>query len=318
MSGHGLTEEELAILTDEERAGLEAGDDDTDDEQHPDDENQPEQQKKPGDAGDDGEGGEDDPEGKPAGDDKPEGKAKPVEQPAAQQQEEQQPEQTKAAQPVPLFKADVPADIEAKFKDIDAREEALAEKFEDGDLTTREYNAQLRQLNKERGDLEWAQRKAELTQESSQSQREQVWYDTVNAFLPDHPLISKNETLWNSFNAVLTRVTGEVQQAGGWPGQAELEKAYKQWAADLGIDADAAAGDKPTEQKQAGKQPAARQVQKPNVPPTLANVPAAAHEDTDDGKYAHLDRLADSDPEAYETALSKLSPGEWDEYANSR
>ena len=50
------------------------------------------------------------------------------------------------------------------------------------------------------------------------------------------------------------------------------------------------------------------------VPPTLGKVPASAATDTDDGKFAHLDRLADSDPLAYETAVAKMSAAQRDEY----
>lgn len=310
MSDRDLTPEELAMLTPAERAGLEDDDDGDDNEEVIEDEELSAEAK----AAAEGEGEDETP---PAKQDE--------EQPGAKQEAEgedeqgaQQQETTQAAQPVPLFKADLPEDIDAKFKDIDSREEALIEKFEDGDLTTREYNAELRKLNKERSDLEWLQRKAELSQESSQTQREQQWYNDVGSFVKAHPLIEKNETMWNSFDAVLRKVTATTIAAGGWPGQADIEKAYKQWSEDLGISTDTPSPKPaPAAEKKDTPAPAAAKKEL-KVPPTLANVPAASHEDTDDGKYAHLDRLADEDPLAYEEAIKKLSPGEWEEYSQSR
>ena len=50
------------------------------------------------------------------------------------------------------------------------------------------------------------------------------------------------------------------------------------------------------------------------VPPNLGKVPASTANDTDDGKFAHLDRLAESDPLAFEAALAKMSDAQRDEY----
>lgn len=311
-NSHGLTDEELALLTDEEREGLENDDEDIDEEEHDDDT----------DTGGDDDDDTDDDDADAGKDNGAQGAeqqpAKVDDQPAGQEkQEEDEQPQGKAAQPVPLFKSEVPADIEDRFKDIDKREESLIEKFEDGDLTTREYNAELRKLNKERSDLEWTQRKAELSQETSQSQREQQWYNEINAFLPAHPLISKNETTWNSFDAVLRKVTAATIEAGNFPGRADIEKAYKQWAEDLGIEVSAEPAPKKATEQQPAQQATDKKSKSQVVPPTLGKIPAAAGTETDDGKYAHLDRLAESDPVAYEEALAKLSPAEWEEYSQS-
>jgi hypothetical protein len=48
-------------------------------------------------------------------------------------------------------------------------------------------------------------------------------------------LISKNETTWSSFDAIVRRVTAETMQKGEQPSRRDLEKAYKQWTEDLGI-----------------------------------------------------------------------------------
>ena len=53
--------------------------------------------------------------------------------------------------------------------------------------------------------------------------------------------------------------------------------------------------------------PAAGKAPKPNLPPNLARVPASESNDTSGGRFASLDRLAATDPMAYEDKLMALS-----------
>jgi len=88
-------------------------------------------------------------------------------------------------------------------------------------------------------------------------------------------------------------------------GLPELERAYAKYKQSFGI-ADTA------QQKQ---EPPPKAEKKANVvPPNLGKIPAAAANPTDDGKYAHLDRLMDSDPLAFEEALAGMTPAQRDEY----
>lgn len=316
---HDMTEEELALLTDEERAGLE--DDDLVDEGDQDEGDDHEQAEA--EAANEGEENGDD-----AGDDNPEEEEQQEEeQPgrddgaAEEAEEEQQPERQNAP---PLIKGELPADFDEQMKAVtDRRSEirterrALADKYEDGDLTAKEYHDQLDKLddelsdlNDKRSDLQWQQRKANLAQETAQSQNEARWYATVDTFMAEHPEITKNQTLVGVYDGIVQKVTAETMKAGREPGLADLQKAYKQWAEDLGI-----TPQKPAPQEKPQKQQEQRKTR--NVPPTLAHVPAAEANDTDDGKYAYLDRLADKDPIKYEAEIAKLSPTQWEEYSNS-
>ena len=283
MSIEGLSAEDLAMLTEEERAGL-LDDEDEDDDQDADDDDTG-ADGKADDKGDENDADVDD--SQDAGADKDgEGEDK-LDDPI---------------KPTPLFKAELPADIEAKRTALDTQEDDLVKKFDEGDITFAEYNKELRSLNRERADLDRAELKAELAQEAQQSQVEQTWQTTANTFVAEHPLISKNETMWSSFDAIVRRVTAETMQKGEQPSRRDLEKAYKQWTEDLGI---ADAGTQKLQPKQ----------KKQNVvPPNLGKVPAATANDTDDGKFAHLDRLAESDPLAFEAALAKMSDAQRDEY----
>ena len=291
MSIEGLSEEDLAMLTEEERAGLlddEVEGEGTDGDDQNDDDAGDDDTGADGKADDKGDDSQDD-----GADSNTQSDGKDV---------ENDDKLDDPIKPTPLFKAELPADIEAKRTALDTQEDDLVKKFDEGDITFAEYNKELRSLNRERADLDRAELKAELAQEAQQSQVEQTWQTTANTFVAEHPLISKNETTWSSFDAIVRRVTAETMQKGEQPSRRDLEKAYKQWTEDLGI---ADAGIQKSQPKQ----------KKQNiVPPNLGKVPAATANDTDDGKFAHLDRLAESDPLAFEAALAKMSDAQRDEY----
>lgn len=284
-----LTAEELAMLTDEERAGYEEDDEDDDPELDEGDEGQDPEPKA-------------DPEPTPDADPEPAADPEPVEPKV-----EAEPEPKIAPTPIPLFRADAPADIEAKRTEISGKKAGLVDQFDNGDLTFAEYSKQADALNMELNKLDRLELKAELAREAQQSQIDNTWQSTASSFVDAHPMISKNEALWSSFDTVLRRVTSEVMANGHQPGQRELEKAYKQWSEDLGI----------SETPKADPAPAPKAKKVIDVPPTLGKVPAATATDTDDGKWASLDRLAESDPIAYENAMMKLSDAERDEYTRA-
>lgn len=302
-----IDESILANLTEEERAALEAPDGDSehqevDLEQVAAQQQQQQQQEEEQDT---------DPDKKPdlEKDGKPEEQQQEEQQAQQEQQKAQQPE---AVTPQPVFKPVATEELKAKYDDIDKREEELIEKFEEGDLTTREYNAQLRALNKERGDLDWLQRKDELNRESVEQLVVRQWTADINAFLPDHPEISENEENWNSFDVVLRQVTA-VRMAEGKPyGTPELERAYRIWADERGIAPTKPAKEEPKQEQKQEQQP--KQQKALDIPPTLAKVPAAAPEDTDDGKFAALDRMAESDPQKFQETIARMSADEYDAY----
>ena len=327
MANHGMTEEELALLTEEERAGLEDDDlvDEGEETNDDDDDTGSDDGADDDDAGDDDAGDDDQGDDKgtekqddAAGDDEQAGRddGADADQPAA------------TSQQVPLIRGDLPADFDEQMKTItDRRAEirterrALTDKYEDGDLTSKEYHDaldkledELGSLNDKRTDLQWQANKAKLAQETNQAQMEARWYATVDTFLGEHPEITRNQTLIDVYDKIVNRVTAETIADGKEPGLADLQKAYKQWTEDLGVEPQ-----KPTKDqaKQPGKQEQQQKKPQRNVPPTLGKVPAADVTDTDDGKYAYLDRLAESDPLKYEAAIAKLSDAEFDEYSNS-
>ena len=275
-----LTEEELALLTEEEREGYLADDEDEDGE---------------GDEGDDDPTlAVDDPATAP---------------PAANPQDggeggDAEPQEQLMAQLKPLFNADLPADIEAQRTALDEKEAAIDQQYDEGDILFTEHKQALRDINKQRNALDRAELKAELAAEAYQTQIDNSWQASQEAFFSAHPEFKiDNEAKWAAFDQLVKNETKSVLDKGGAVGVPELERAYTKYKQAFNIEA--------ASPKQA-KAPASKN--EGVVPPNLGKLPAATANDTYDGKFAHLDRL---EGVAFEDALAKLSDAQRDEYLRS-
>lgn len=204
-------------------------------------------------------------------------------------------------QPVPLIKAESPQDVAAKLDDIKARKAALVEKFNDGDLNARDYTDQLEALTDEADAIKQALFKDRLSREVAGQQREQAWRAEVTAFLSEHPEVCKNEIAWGAYDLAVRAVTSASENSRLSDRQ-QLTKAHQLWADKLGI----TAPEKAPEAKTQASPPKPER----KVPPTLARIPASDTQGTDEGKWDALDRLAGTDPDAYEQRLARLSPAE--------
>ena len=285
-----LTEEELALLTEEERDGYLDDEDDDEGEEGNGDEGDDDPQDDPTLAVDDPaaatQAAADGQEGDDQGDD-------------AETKEEF------TTQPKPLFNAELPADIQAQRTEIDAKEDALDKQFDEGDITFSEHKKALREINQQRNALDRAELKAELAAEAYQTQIDNSWQASQTAFFSAHPEINTaNDVQMTALDHLVRQETKAVLDKGGVIGVPELERAYAKFKQAFNI-ADSA----PKQQQ--------KQVKTPKngiVPPNLGTLPAATANDTDDGKFAALDRLEGT---AYEDALAKLTDAQRDEYLRS-
>lgn len=288
-----LTEEELALLTEEEREGYLADDEDEDGE------------------GDDDQGNADEGAGGDEGDDDP---TLAVDDPAtappaANPQDggeggDAESQEQLMAQPKPLFNADLPADIEAQRTALDEKEAAIDQQYDEGDILFTEHKQALRDINKQRNALDRAELKAELAAEAYQTQIDNSWQASQTAFFASHPeLNTANEVQMTALDHLVRQETKATLDKGGSIGVPELERAYTKYKQAFNIEAAAPNQAKAPASKKEGV-----------VPPNLGKLPAATANDTDDGKFAHLDRL---EGVAFEDALAKLSDAQRDEYLRS-
>lgn len=325
------TEEELELLTPEERAGLEQDDDqdddtgddthdseqddaDADDDADEDDaDGQDEEGDGEGDADDDQDGDADADDGQPGRDD------------GADQDDQGQPGEDEAPNPdrpvVPEFTLEKPEGVEEKLAAIDTQEDELTDKFDEGDITASEYRKGLRELGKARDELNWSVRKYEQAFDRhkedvgrAQEQYMQNWFKAAGEFVKSHPELTRNKTVMQVFDNIVQGVNTE-ENINKLSHSARLEMAYKQWAEDLGVDVKQPAG----KGKDKGKQPTPPK--KRDLPPTLGNIPAADVNETDNGAFGTLNRLFNSsNPKEVaraEDMLSKMSEADQDRYLRS-
>lgn len=293
----GYTDEELADLTPEEREGLAEL------------EAEERAENGEGDGDEAGEGAGDPPAPEPAGKepaekeaaaaDEGEGKEPPATEPAAAGTADA-PAAPAAGQPVPVIpKYEMPANYDQRMRNLDTQRDAIAQRFEDGEITVAEYNKQTRALQTEEMDLREARLRAEL----SADQEKALWERHCSDFIAANPDYKPGSVLFAAMNEQLIQLQ-EAAMKGGHPANdpALIQEAHrltqKQLRAALGL-AEEPAAPKPTAQQQAPK---------PVIPPTLAHVPAAAAAAVDEASpFAYLDRLQATDPAAYEEALGKLT-----------
>jgi FAD/FMN-containing dehydrogenase len=212
-----------------------------------------------------------------------------------------------AAEPVaeakPILVSPPPEDAEAKLKDIVDRKEALLAQFDEGDITTREYQGQLDALAKEERSIERAQDRAELAAQMEQQRLQNDWTATCNTFVESHPVYKDNARLYKALDAEVRDLAARSDTAS-WTGQKFLDEAHKALKASFGF-------------QETGVTKAKSQSTTRDLPPNLAKVPAANLEDTNGGRFAVLDRMANSDPVGYEETLNKMSESERTAYLNA-
>lgn len=295
-----LTDDEMALLTDEEREGLEESDtietDEGDDLDGDDDA-----------GGDDGDGEDDDDDVEVPGeaDPAPEVDEPPadtpaiVEPPVVDEDDDDQP----VVRPLAADRIDEQA-VQAQLAEIAEKRDALADKLDDGELTTKEYTAQIEALADEKNKLTNALARQQERDEAAVTS----WYGTVEKFAAQHPELKLNDTRWMSFDTVVRRVTSDQTNAA-LSDRKQLQKAYEIWRDEMGYVEPVKEGATPA------PKPAKAAKPKPELPPTLQNVPAADLSTTDDGKFSHLDALMNkNDVLGYEAALGRLSDAEQEDY----
>lgn len=189
--------------------------------------------------------------------------------------------------------AELPEDFDQK---VSANAQAVKDNdaaYDNGDISHEEWRVANRKLDKESRELDRLADRAELAKESSEQALINHWTSVINPFTAAHPELSEDDVTKTAFDTYLRQTTGPVMEAGGLPGQVEIDKAYELWCKRFNFT------------PSGGQQQAAKRDIK--VPPTLGGLPASSTTSVEDGKLAAISRL---EGVAYEEALAKLLPAE--------
>lgn len=315
------SDDELAELTDEERAGLaelqaetEAEDGDEADEGYGDADEADEESEA--DDGAEGDGDADDVTSEDADkDEKPSAAADDDSgEPEADEDKEDAPEPVR-----PAFVAD--PDIKDKIADIDKQLDDLAAKFDEGDLTAKELRAQSRALEDQRQELREQIIRADVARDAAI----QNWRSHVGQFIADNPAYKQGTDAFAMLDDEVKRLQVRTENPFD---PALLKKAHLSLVAKARALLGQSGNDDPAPKADQQQKKTATEPKKPGsrqpksaigeIPQTLATVPASDTVSVDDGgKFGYLDRLSDRDPVKYEQALAKLSQAERDAYLAS-
>lgn len=213
-----------------------------------------------------------------------------------------------AAPPAPLLVAQAPADAETKLADITKQKDALATKFDDGEMTAKEYQTQLGALDKQEREIELAVHKAQIAADLNAQQARNAFLREVQDFTSG-TLYKESPLAWSALDAAVKKVGSDPANAN-LTGRQILEKAHAEVLKDKVL-ATAFGQHKAA----AGKEDGGKQQKKAVVlPPNLGRLPAAEPEDTSGDRFAALDRLQRTNPIEYEKAVGKLAPADLDAY----
>lgn len=248
-------------------------------------------------------GDEDELDAKP----EPETETEAAPEPAAPEGEPE-PEDGFAAATIPPLRGGDTAAATARMAEIEAEADRLATEFDDGEMTATEYRTANAKLMSEQSDLQWTIRKADLAQEMVQQTSEAAWFSDVGTFLNEKKSVLKPNTLMlQAFDLSVRQVTSDTAN-DAMSNRAKLQKAYDRLAAELWV-----ASGKPDAPPNKSNKPTMR-----DLPPNLRDVPAADLETTDSGTFAVLDRLMETDSQAFENRLGQMSEAQQDAYLRSR
>lgn len=222
---------------------------------------------------------------------------------AAAKLEAEKPEPQRAA---PILVAEVPEGAEARLTEIATEKGALADKFDDGDMTSKEYQAELEKLNKEERGLERQIDKAQMAQDLENQRITNERMTEINTFLKEVGIPHDPKNLrFSVLNQAVISVANEDTD-GRLSVREVMQKAY-----DLCIE-EGALQAKKVDPAPKDPTPAAKAKTPIKAPPTLANVPASEITSTEDNRFAFLNRI--TDPDKREAAFNKLTPADQEAY----
>lgn len=298
-----ISDEERALLTEEEIAGMEEGEDFDEGQEEGEGEGEPAAAAAAAPADDAAAQAAAQAEADAAA-------AEAAAKPAGEGNEGQDDQGTPTREPKqPVnFQPELPADYDDQVKRIADAKKTLFEQFDEGDISNAEYATKLDELGKEERELE---RLRDRVEDATRA-RYETWVNVhVGGFLAQHPEYQTNPMLMGVLDNEVKRLQSQAEIDTDpqilVDAHAAISKAFP------GVFGEAKPA--PAGQQEA-KKPATPPAAKPTVP-TLANVPASNIDQPGEGRFSYLDRLSETDPLRFEAELAKLSPADQNEYLAS-
>ena len=314
----GLSDEDLALLTEEEREAIAAGAEDA--------AQQEALAKIAAGADDDDDDDDDDGDGKDKGEDAAAAQAAAAAAatpPAAEdgaaaaaQAPSAAPADKPAAKPA-TYSAELPADFEAQQQAVATELADLRRQFKDGALEIDDYEDRREALLQQRDDLNRLSTKAEIAAEMRTQTAEQQWEAAIARAFDDAAKPEGGAIDYRTDKAKAADLDQFVRLLGSNPDNAEkdmdwfLQEGHRRVKALHGVapaPAAAAAAAAPTP-------PPTRRAPVESAPKTLAMVPGADGPGDVAGEFADVDAL---DGDELEAAIARMSPAQREKFERGR
>jgi hypothetical protein len=301
-----LSEEELEGLKELEAAEAEEGDDGDEDALNAGDDTATDDAEAAAEAGDDDDDSNESPDEAAA--DKADAQEDPAEDGGEDGDADDTPDGENEASntPKPTFVA--PEDLDKRLNDIGKEKDAIAEKFDDGEITAAEHRQQLKELDEE----EWSLRSQQVRAKVSEDILARNFVTEATRFVNASERFKPGTRLYK----MLDREVRDMQEADpeNMYDPTIIARAAASIEQELGLaSAKPPAGDPKDTPNEDGKGKKGKKGLA-DIPPTLADIPASDPNEDDGGEFAAIDRL---DGEAHERALAKLSPQDRERYMQS-
>lgn len=219
--------------------------------------------------------------------------------------------QEEAPARAPILVAEAPEGAEARLAEIATAKAELGDKFDDGDLTSKEYQAELDKLSKEERTLERAIDKAQIAQDLENQRITNERMTEINTFLKEVEIPHDPKNLrFRVLDAAVRDVANDEANVN-LSAREVMQKAYDLCIAEGALVAKAKTPAAVVDDKKTTQQPA-KQKAPINAPPSLANLPASEITNTEDNRFAYLNRI--TDPDKREAAFAKLSAADQEAY----
>lgn len=199
-----------------------------------------------------------------------------------------------AAEFQPEFKATVPDGLDEKIAALDTRADEVMDRFKGGEIEMPEFIKLTREIDNERLQLTLAQKQAEWAKSQNADARAQRWaWEQERFFAQEKADIYKDPIVMAALDASVKQLAADPANAKK-PSGFFLEEADRQVRQRFSLGGTAAAA--PAKQAPPDLS---------RLPKTLASLPAAEMSETGNDEFAYLDKLEGI---ALEQALRKLTP----------
>lgn len=214
------------------------------------------------------------------------------------------------AQPAVAVVAD-DAEAKAELDALVAQRAELRKKWDDGDLTSAEYDAQKDEINDKINKANAVIVQAANDRTKAEKAALAQWHNAVDTFLADdkNAIFRGDGPLNAALDAQIRRMNADAETRRRFPNDLKrLEEAKRivieEARKALGVSAPAAPA-KPSA-------PAKPRAAAPAIPPSVDDIPPAA--DERESEFAHIDRMS---PAQREAAVAKMSPEQYERYSRA-